>query len=232
MKSVVAPAEMALAVSTVIFSLRPSSHSSGDALWIPLVRRTRGPFEGQWALPGGWVGGSESLEAAAGRTLRETTGLRSQYLEQLYTFGRPDRSAEADDGRVISVVYSALLRLGESSSDESGDNVGWFEVDRLPDLAFDHNEIVEYALWRLRTKIEYANVAFFFLGETFSLRELREVYEAILQRPLDPANFRRRVEATGAIVATTDKVHGGRHRPPLLYRCAEPAVPQVKGPAA
>ncbi len=226
-KSVLEPASMVVAVSTVILAMR--NKSDAMCLSLPLVKRTRDPHRGQWALPGGWVGNSESLEGAASRTLRETTGLRPNYLEQLYTFGQPQRSTASNDGRVISVVYSALVRSNEA---DEGENVQWFDVNEIPDLAFDHNEIVEYALWRLRNKIEYAHVAFFFLGDTFSLSQLREVFEVILGKKLDPANFRRRVEATGTIVPTTQRLEGGRHRPPRLYRSAPSVDPQSAGPAA
>jgi len=231
-KSVHAPAAMSVAVSAVIFAMRPDEGGRMH-LWLPLVRRTREPFGGRWALPGGWVGADESLSDAAGRTLHETTALRPRYLEQLYTFGRPDRSPPGcDDGRVVSVVYTALVRGDEAEQAEEGENVRWFRTDALPDLAFDHSEIVEYALWRLRNKIEYAHVAFFFLGERFSLRQLREVYEVILERTLDPANFRRRVEATGTIVPTTERLTGGRHRPPRLYRTEFTLDLRATGPSA
>lgn len=229
-KSVQEPATMSVAVSTVIFSLR--AESDHLALWIPLVRRNRAPFAGTWALPGGWVGDSESLSDAARRTLQETTGLRPSYLEQLYTFGHPDRSPASPDGRVVSVVYSALVRTDQAAEAHEDENVRWFCVDDLPELAFDHAEILEYALWRLRNKIEYAHVAFFFLGDTFSLSQLREVYEAILQRRLDPANFRRRVEATGTIVPTEARLTGGRHRPPRLYTTTFVTDPRTTGPSA
>jgi 8-oxo-dGTP diphosphatase len=230
-KSVNEPAAMSVAVSTVIFSLRAAPDEQ-PALWIPLVRRTRSPFKGSWALPGGWVGARESLSDAAARTLRETTGLRPSYLEQLYTFGRPDRSPATDDGRVISIIYSALVRTDEAAQAEESENVRWFCVDDLPTLAFDHDEVLAYSLWRLRNKIEYAHVAFFFLGETFSLSQLREVYEAILQRRLDPANFRRRVDAAGTIVPTKDHLTGGRHRPPRLYKTTFTPDPRAVGPSA
>lgn len=222
---------MSVAVSTVIFAVRPDSEGR-LRLWVPLVRRTRSPFEGQWALPGGWVGVDESLESAGSRTLRETTGLRPSYLEQLYTFGQPERSAMSNDGRVISVIYFALVRSHEAAEAEESENVRWFSIERLPDLAFDHNEIVEYALWRLRNKTEYADVAMHFLDDRFTLGELREIYEAILQRKLDPANFRRRVEASGTIVPTQERLTGGRHRPPRLYRTELSTDKHSVGPAA
>lgn len=203
-----------LAVSTVIFALRPDAHGH-LVLSIPLVRRIRDPFRELWALPGGQADATESLADTAARKLAETTGLAPSYLEQLYCFGEPDRSPS---GRVVSVVYWALVRGDEADLAKEDDNVAWCEADELPRLAFDHNLIVEYALWRLRTKLEYAAIAHAFLGPTFTLAQLREVHEIVLQKPLDPANFRRQIEASGAVVPTGQHVTGGRHRPPQLYR--------------
>lgn len=207
---------ISLAVSTVIFALRPHPQTGLSALWIPLVRRTRDPFRQRWALPGGWVGRDESLADAAGRNLRETTALEPAYLEQLYAFGEVDRSP---GDRVVSVVYWALVHAQEAERAVEGENVRWFPADDLPALAFDHNLIVEYALWRLRTKMEYSRIALAFLGGAFTLTQLRQVHEAVLQRPIDPANFRRQVEHT--LVPTDAVVSGGRHRPPRLYRYDE-----------
>jgi 8-oxo-dGTP diphosphatase len=204
-----------LAVSTVIFALRPDEESGLMTLWLPLVRRIREPNLGQWALPGGWLPADEELPSAAARTLRETTGLAPRYLEQLYTFGDLGRSPGQ---RVISVVYWALVQSDEAELAAVGENVQWFPADRLPVLAFDHNRIVEYALWRLRTKVEYSRIAHAFLGDTFTLSQLRDVHEAVLQKPLDPANFRRTVESSGTVVDTGERVAGTRHRPPRLYR--------------
>ena len=209
MTTTVETSEVTLAVSTVIFAL------GGEGLRIPLVRRIRQPFEGQWALPGGPILRTEPLEAAAGRNLLETTGLRSTYLEQLYCFGDVDR---APGERVVSVVYWALVRPDEAELAAEGENVRWFTADELPDLAFDHNAIVDYALWRLRTKMEYSRIAQAFIGPTFTLAELRQVHEAVLRRPIDPANFRRQIEASKGIIATEQRITGGRHRPPRLYR--------------
>jgi len=203
-----------LAVSTVIFALRPDDEGR-LVLSLPLVRRVREPFDGLWALPGGVAEQAESLAETAARKLAETTGLAPAYLEQLYCFGDLDRSPS---GRVVSIVYWALVRGDEAEQALIGDNVAWFAADDLPQLAFDHNLIVEYALWRLRTKLEYSRIAHAFLGPTFTLAELRQVHEIVLQRPLDPANFRRQIEAGGAVVPTGEHVTGGRHRPPRLYR--------------
>lgn len=208
-----------LAISTVIFSLRTgATDHCGPGLgelWLPLVRRTRPPYADRWALPGGPIAWDESLEDAARRNLHETTHLQPRYLEQLYAFGAVERSP---DLRVVSIVYWALVQLDEAAEATESDNVRWFSADDLPRLAFDHNEIVDYALWRLRNKMEYSTIAHNFLGETFTLSQLREVYEAVLERRLDPANFRRQMRASKDLIATDQTVVGAKHRPPRLYR--------------
>jgi 8-oxo-dGTP diphosphatase len=206
---------VSLAVSTVIFALKADTESQVASLWLPLVRRIREPFAGRWALPGGPIDPTEGLEHAAGRHLFDTTALSPTYLEQLYAFGEIERSL---GDRVVSIVYWALVRSEEAELAAIGENVRWFRADDLPPLAFDHNAIVEYALWRLRTKVEYSRIAHAFLGDTFTLAELRHVHEAVLRRALDPANFRRQMESSPAVIATGEHLSGGRHRPPRLYR--------------
>lgn len=202
-----------VAVSTVIFSLRRDAATDRASIVIPLVPRTRDPHEGRWALPGGWLDVREGLDAAASRTLAETTGLAPSYLEQLYAFGAVDRSPT----RVVSIVYWALLRADEVDAADARENVAWFDAASLPRLAFDHNDIVEYALWRLRNKVGYSRIAHGLLDEEFTLAELREVYESILGRRLDPANFRRQVENSGTLLPT-DRFRTGSHRPARIYR--------------
>lgn len=222
-----------VAVSTVIFTLRREPGDDCPSLVMPLVRRTRDPHMGLWALPGGWLDISEGLEDAASRTLAETTGLTPSYLEQLYAFGAVDRSPS----RVVSIVYWALLRADEVDAQAGGyaaagtepENVRWVTVDRLGHLAFDHNEIVDYALWRLRNKVGYSRIAHGLLADTFTLAELREVYEAILGRRLDPANFRRQAENSGSLIPTDD-FRTGSHRPARLYRYNQDVELADRGP--
>lgn len=219
-----------VAVSTVIFTLRRLPGADAVRVALPLVRRTRDPHEGQWALPGGWLDDSEGLEAAASRTLAETTGLAPSYLEQLYAFGAVDRSPT----RVVSIVYWALIRAEAStprgpSDRDAVENVQWFDAADLPALAFDHNEIVDYALWRLRNKVGYSRIAHGLLADEFTLAELREVYEAILGRRLDPANFRRQVENSGTLIPT-DRFRTGSHRPARLYQYNQDVELADRGP--
>ena len=228
--SVARPAgvEASVVVAVVIFSIRPTAGRAG--LQVLLVRRAVQPFSGYWSLPGGKLWGHEALDEAAWRQLVEKTGLRASYLEQLYTFELCDVSRQMD---AAVVAYYALVRTDgtEIGPGRKTMEAAWFPVDQLPaELAFDNNEILHYALQRLRDKVEYAHVAFQFLPPSFTMAHLRAVYEVILGRRIDPTNFRRRVEATGTIVPTGEIVAGGRHRPPALYRCAEDPISLIKTP--
>lgn len=210
-----------LAVSTVIFTLRPDA-SGCLKVALPLVKRIRAPFQNQWALPGGPLQITEDLATAASRNLLETTGLGPRYLEQLYAFGSLDRSPGSNlADRVVSIVYWALVGTDEAAAAIESENVQWFWADELPNLAFDHNIIVNYALDRLRNKLAYSQLAHLFLPELFTLAQLREVYEAVLNLQLDPGNFRRMVEAEGTVEPTGERLAGTRHRPPQLYRATK-----------
>lgn len=208
----------ALAVSTVIFALRPDA-SGRNKLALPLVRRIRAPYENHWALPGGPLNSREGLADAAARNLQSTTGLEPKYLEQLYAFGELNRSPLLQESeRVVSIVYWALVGNEEAEQAIESENVAWYFADEVPKLAFDHNLIIDYALWRVRNKVSYSSIAHGFLGERFTMAQLREVYESILGKELDPGNFRRTVEASGAVVATGERLSGAKYRPPQLYR--------------
>jgi 8-oxo-dGTP diphosphatase len=198
-------------VDVVMMSLRQRD------LQVLLVKRRSWPYEGMWAIPGGFVNMDESLEEAARRELKEETGVENVYLEQLYTFGDPGRDPRT---RVITVVYFALLdsdRLQVRAADDAVE-VGWFSVYHLPPLAFDHAEIIQYALNRLRGKLDYTTIAFNLLPERFTLHELQRVYEIILHRELDKRNFRKKILATGILEDTGAKKMEGTHRPARLYR--------------
>lgn len=198
-------------VDVVMMSLRQRD------LQVLLIKRRSWPFEEMWAIPGGFITIDESLEEAAKRELQEKTGVQDVYLEQLYTFGDPGRDPRT---RVITVVYFALLdsaRL-QVRATESASDVGWFSVYELPPLAFDHDKILDYALSRLRGKLDYTTIAFNLLPAHFTLRELQRVYEIILHKRLDKRNFRKKVLATGILEDTGEKKMEGTHRPARLYR--------------
>ena len=204
-------------VSVVILALGPQcADESRSRLWLPLVRRVKQPFLGDWALPGGDLRADQSLEQSAFAALESTTALHPRYLEQLYTFGGPDRSHGGLP--MVSIVYWALVGQGETAGFEEGDNVRWFPEDALPPLAFDHKDIIDYAMERLRSKIEYSDVATRLLGPTFTLRQLHDVYEAITARSIDLANFRRKMLSSVDLEDTGLKVREGRQRPAAVYR--------------
>ena len=199
-----------LTVDIVIFSVRDGS------LRVLLVQRRFPPFQGLWAIPGGFVMEAESLEDAAIRELREETGVDDVYLEQLYTFGDPGRDPR---GRVVTVAYFALISMERdilAGTDAAA--ARWFALDDLPNLAFDHGSIVDYALSRLRNKLEYTTVGFQLLSPEFTLGELQSVYEAILGRGLDKRNFRRKMEILKILTPLDRLKRQGVSRPAMLYQ--------------
>ena len=192
-----------------------------------LVKVKTGPAAGRWAFPGGLVALQESLEAAARRELAEKAGVADIFLEQLFTFGDIDRNPIH---RVVSAAYFALvpherthLRTGAKYA-----GIGWFPVKRLPRLAYDHNRVAETSLQRLRSKLSYTNIAWSLLPESFTIAELQEVYEVILDRPLDRRNFRKKVLDLGLIKPIASK-RRGPHRPAQLYvfRSREPIISEI-----
>lgn len=199
-------------VDVVIFTLLD------QALHVLLVQRRRWPYEGHWAIPGGFINMDESLEQAARRELEEETGVRDIYLEQLYTFGEPLRDPRT---RVISVAYVALIRADSQTlrNSEETTDVRWFPVAELPELlAFDHSKILKTALARLRSKLEYTTLAFELLPEVFSILELKHIYEQILgEEQLDKGNFYRKIKEAN-LLEDTGMRREGRGRPTSLYR--------------
>lgn len=217
-----APADRpALSVDVVIFSLRHG------ALHVLLIRRAAPPYKGKWAIPGGFVESGESLEEAARRELQEETHLSDVYVEQLYTFGDPKRDPR---GRVVTVAYFALVpedvlaRAGDDAAEAD-----WHPVGQLPELAFDHAEIMHYAQQRLRYKLEYTSVGFELLPNEFTLTDLQTAYEIVLGEQLDKRNFRRRI-LEAEILAETNRYRAGegQGRPARLYRYKKNAVTSVK----
>jgi 8-oxo-dGTP diphosphatase len=200
---------MQVTVDIVIFTIQDG------VLSVLLVKRRIPPFVGQCAIPGGFVHEDEDLDQAALRELREETGVADVYLEQLYSFGKPDRDPR---GRVITVAYFALIsadRKLKAGSDAA--EADWYPTNRLPSLAFDHATILSYALERLRNKLEYTTVGFQLLPEKFTLTELQEVYEAILEKKLDKRNFRRKMSILRILKPLPEYRRGGQ-RPAQLYR--------------
>lgn len=208
--------QIRLAVDAVVFG-----YKDGEGLSILLIRRKYDPFQKAWAIPGGFVLAEESLETAARRELQEETGLELEYLEQLYTFGEPDRDPRH---RVVSVAYFGLIRhkLSGLKADTDAEKAAWFEIKKLPKLAFDHQEILDLALTRLRAKLTYEPIGFHLLEPTFTFIELQRLYETLLGGALDRGNFQKKIKSLG-ILQALDKTQksSGSGRPSRLYRFNE-----------
>jgi 8-oxo-dGTP diphosphatase len=211
----------ALTVDCVVFGF-----DEGD-LKVLLIQRDLKPFEGKWALPGGFVRVEESLEDAARRELAEETGLRDIFLEQLYTFGAPDRDPRE---RVVSVAYYALVSLADHKPQAATDarQAAWFSVDDAPDLAFDHDHILAAALARLRGKVRYEPIGFELLPAKFTLGQLQHLYEVVLEERLDKRNFRKKILGMGLLVDTGEIQQDVAHRAARLHRFDERKYQQLR----
>jgi 8-oxo-dGTP diphosphatase len=204
-------ARAALTVDCVVFGF-----DEGE-LKVLLIERALEPFQGKWALPGGFVRVDETLEDAARRELAEEAGLRSVFLEQLYTFGTVNRDPRE---RVVSVAHYALVKLSDHEAKAATDaaDAEWFPISKLPKLAFDHADIVATTLARLQSKVRYQPIGFELLPPKFTLSELQHLYEAILETELDKRNFRKKVLGFGLLVPLKETQMAGRHRPAQLFR--------------
>jgi 8-oxo-dGTP diphosphatase len=204
----------ALTVDCVVFGLDQQD------LKVLLIQRGLPPFEGTWALPGGFVRLTETLNEAARRELQEETGLRTPFLEQLYTFGDVDRDPRE---RVVSVAYYALVNLRDHTVHAATDarDAAWFGVHDVPTLAFDHGDILEMALDRLRGKLRYQPIGFELLPKKFTLSQLQHLYELVLERELDKRNFRKRVLGMDLLIETEEVQQDVAHRAARLYRFDE-----------
>lgn len=204
----------ALTVDCVVFGF-----DDGE-LKVLLIQRGLDPFRGMWALPGGFVQMKETLDEAARRELLEETGLKDVFLEQLYTFGDVNRDPRE---RVVSVAYLALVPLSRHSvrADTDARDAAWFCVSDLPSLAFDHEKIMTTAVERIRGKVRYQPIGFELLDEKFTLSQLQHLYEAILERPLDKRNFRKKILGMDLLIETNEIQQDVSHRAARLYRFDE-----------
>ncbi len=201
----------ALTVDCVVFGFDESE------LKVLLVERALEPFKGSWALPGGFVHVNETIDDAARRELAEEAGLTNVFLEQLYTFGTVGRDPRE---RIVSVAHFALVKLSDYHVRAAADaaDARWFPVSKVPKLAFDHAEILEIALERLKGKVRYQPIGFELLPPKFTLSHLQHLYEAVLGAELDKRNFRKKVLGFGLLVALKETQMAGRHRPAQLFR--------------
>ncbi|MGA2409830.1 MAG: NUDIX domain-containing protein [Candidatus Binataceae bacterium] len=209
-----------VAVDTVPFALERGR------LKCFLVQLKHGAAAGQWAFPGGLVRRNEILDDAARRELDAATGLADAYLEQLFTFGDPSRDPIA---HVVSVAYMALTGDPHRARACCAKylDAQWCEVSALPPLAYDHAIVADYALKRLRAKLEYTNIAAHLLPSSFTFAELEDLYATLLDRPLDRRNFRRRIMAAG-LLRPLDGMRRGAHRPAALYAFVQRSVQMIE----
>lgn len=206
--------QIKLTVDAIVFGYNKGKIS------ILLIQRKYEPFKGQWAIPGGFVIEYESLEEAVTRELKEETGVSINYLEQLYTFGSVNRDPR---GRVVSVAYFGLIHPDGHTLEATTDaeKAQWFEMDTLPELSFDHKEIIEVAIDRLRGKITYEPIGFELLETKFPFSDLEKLYTTLLGRPIDRRNFRKKITSLNILDELDEKISLGKGRPASLFKFNE-----------
>lgn len=209
-----------LSIDCVIFGFT-------NELKVLLVKHGEGISKGKWALPGGWITYRESLDEAAHRILNLLTGVKDLYLEQLKAFGAVNRFPGK---RVVTVAYYTLIRdadydlvAGFTASDAK-----WFSISEIPELPYDHNEILNYALDQLKNKVKQEPIGFNLLPKKFTLLQLQSLYESILQLKLDKPNFRRKILGMGLLIDCDEKQDNVSHRAAKLYRFDEEVYRELK----
>jgi 8-oxo-dGTP diphosphatase len=206
--------DIKIAVDAIVFG-----YSKQDGVSILLIQRKYEPYKNGWAIPGGFVLADEALETAVKRELLEETGIKVNYLEQLYTFGEPNRDPRQ---RVIAVAYFGMVKTGmyqELKASTDAANAKWFNIKQLPTLAFDHKQILQVALERLKAKIRYQPIGFELLDKTFPFSDLEKLYAALLDKELNRRNFSKKIlsfdflEETGKLSKPD-----GKGRPSKMYQ--------------
>lgn len=210
-----------LSVDAVVFGYEEGKIS------VLLIKRKYEPFKGKWAIPGGFVLNGESLEEAVQRELQEETGVKINYLEQLYTFGEPSRDPR---GRVVSIAYFGLVRPNTFKIFASTDaaEVQWFDIDELPKLSFDHKDILKMAIERLQGKITYEPIGFELLDKKFPFSDLEKLYTTLLGREIDRRNFRKKIIGLNVLDELDEKVSKGSGRPANLFQFNQKRYFQLK----
>lgn len=210
-----------LSVDAVVFGYEEGNIS------VLLIRRKYDPFKGDWGIPGGFVDNAESLEDAVERELFEETGVKINYLEQLYSFGKLGRDPR---GRIVSIAYFGLVRSNTFKIFASTDaeEVAWFNIKELPKLAFDHKEILKIAIERLQGKITYEPIGFELLDKKFPFSDLEKLYTTLLDREIDRRNFRKKILGLNVLDELEEKVSKGSGRPANLYQFNQKRYFQLK----
>jgi 8-oxo-dGTP diphosphatase len=206
------PQSIKVAVDAVVFG-----YDAEEGVSVLLIKRKFEPFQKSWALPGGLVKEEESLEEAVRRELREESGIDVTYLEQLYSFGKPDRDPR---NRVVSITYYGLVRPKDYqlSAQTDAEDVAWFNIHKLPKLAFDHKQIVEMAIKRLRGKLAYEPVGFELLDKKFPFSDLEKLYQTLLDTELDRRNFKKRIMSYGFLEELNETMQRSLGRPATLFQ--------------
>lgn len=206
-----------VAVDAIVFG-----YNKTEGVSLLLVKRKYSPFKGSWAIPGGFVLNEEDLESAVRRELKEETGLEINYLEQLYTFGNPDRDPRK---RVLSISYFGLVNsqsFQDLKAATDAEQAQWFSIKDLPGLAFDHQEIVNVAVNRVRAKIKYQPIGFELLDPKFPFSDLESLYSTLLDRPIDRRNFKKKIMGLGFLEELSEKAPStGAGRPGSLFQFNE-----------
>ncbi|RAW02331.1 NUDIX hydrolase [Pseudochryseolinea flava] len=204
--------DIKVSVDAVVFGYDPD-----HGMQLLLIKRRDEPFQKMWALPGGLVLDGESLDDAVNRELKEEAGIRVNYLEQLYTFGKPTRDPR---NHAISVSYFALVRPKDFqiSAQSDAEDVAWFDIQKLPKLAFDHKEIINVAIKRLRGKITYEPVGFELLDKAFPFSDLENLYQALLGREIDRRNFKKKIAKLSILEALNETIQRKSGRPAQLFK--------------
>ncbi len=210
-----------LTVDAVVFG-----YESGN-ISVLLVKRKYEPYKNAWALPGGFVLENENLEQAVERELSEETGVKINYLEQLYTFGDVARDPR---GRVVSIAYFGLVKPNAFKLHASTDaqKAEWFNIAQLPKLAFDHKKIVQIAIERLQGKITYEPIGFELLDKRFPFSDLEKLYTTLLGREIDRRNFKKKITSLKVLDELDEKVSKGRGRPGSLFSFNQKRYFQLK----
>lgn len=205
---------MKLAVDAIVFG-----YSREDGISVLLIQRKYEPFKNAWAIPGGFVQENEPLEEAAERELQEETGIAVNYLEQLYTFGEPSRDPRQ---RIVSVAYFGLVKTSqyqELKASTDAENAKWFSIKKIPALAFDHRQILNVAIERLRAKIRYQPIGFELLDKKFPFSDLEKLYAALLDKEINRRNFSKKILSFGFLEDTGEVYkQEGKGRPSNMYR--------------
>ncbi len=202
-----------VAVDAIVFG-----YSKTDGLSVLLIKRKYDPFKNAWAIPGGFVLENESLETAVRRELQEETGITVNYLEQLYSFGEPNRDPRQ---RIISIAYFALVNstiFSTLKASTDAEEAQWYGINKLPTLAFDHKKILQVAIERLKAKVRYEPIGFELLDKAFAFSDLEKLYSILLDRPIDRRNFTKKILSLDILEDTGKLASTGVGRPSKVYQ--------------